>query len=205
MYIAVAGNIGCGKTTLVEMLSEKYGWKPYYENIDNPYLDDFYKDMKLWSFKLQISFMANKVVQMRDIAKENISVIQDRTIFEEAMVFVKNLHNMTLLTYRDYKTYIKIYNLLIEEVKHPDLLIFLKADVSRLISQINKRGRAFEQNIQTEYLQKLNELYLDWIENIYEGEKLIIDIDKLDFVDNASDNQKIVEIIESKIKTLGLK
>ena len=204
MYIAVAGNIGSGKTSLVEMLSEHYSMKPYYESIDNPYLDDFYKDMKEWSFKLQISFLSNKIAQMRSIESESSGVIQDRTVYEEAMVFVKNLKNMLLLSQRDYSTYLSIYELMLQGVKAPELVIYLKGDVDMMVHQIKKRGRGFEQNIQTEYLEKLNELYNDWITNQYTGEKLIIDVNNLDFVDNKADFEKILVLVEEKVSQLGL-
>lgn len=204
MYLAVAGNIGCGKSSLVELLSYHYSLKPYYENIDNPYLNDFYKDMKEWSFKLQISFLANKITQMRSMEQETVSVIQDRTVYEEAMVFVKNLNNMVLLTQRDYATYLRVYNLMLQDVCEPELLIYLKSDVNNLIKQIKKRGRDFEQNIQTEYLEKLNELYDDWINNQYKGNKLIIDINDMDFVDDRADFDTILCLVEEKMTQLGL-
>lgn len=204
MYIAVAGNIGCGKTSLVEMLSKHFNIKPYYENIDNPYLNDFYLDMEKWSFKLQMSFLANKITQMRSIEQESTTVIQDRTVYEEAMIFVKNLNNMLLLTPRDYKTYLQIYNLMLQGMAEPQLLIYLKSNVSTLVSQIKKRGRDFEQNIEIEYLTKLNELYNHWAINLYKGEKLIIDIDDIDFVQNKTDFDNVILIIEEKISQLGL-
>ena len=203
MYIAVAGNIGCGKTSLVEILAERCGMNPYYESIDNPYLDDFYKDMKEWSFKLQISFLASKIAQMRSINNEQCNVIQDRTVYEEAMVFVKNLNNMLLLSQRDFNTYLKIYDLMLQGVKEPDLVIYLKGDVSMLVSQIKKRGRDYEQNIQTEYLEKLNELYDDWVLNQYEGNKIIIEVNDLDFVDNKEDLEKLLSLLEDKAQELG--
>ena len=204
MYIAIAGNIGCGKTSFVEMFSKEYNLMPYYENIDNPYLNDFYSDMKQWSFKLQISFLANKVTQMRSIAKEDMNVIQDRTVFEEAMVFVKNLNNMLLMSKRDYTTYLRIYNLLLEDISKPDLLIYLKSDVPTLVANIKKRGRVFEQNIQHEYLEKLNELYDDWFYNEYKGPKIVINIDELDFIEKEEDFKEMTSIINSEINKLGL-
>ena len=204
MYIAIAGNIGCGKTSFVEMFSKEYDLMPYYENIDNPYLNDFYSDMKQWSFKLQISFLANKVTQMRSIAKEDMNVIQDRTVFEEAMVFVKNLNNMLLMSKRDYTTYLRIYNLLLEDISKPDLLIYLKSDVPTLVANIKKRGRVFEQNIQHEYLEKLNELYDDWFYNEYKGPKIVINIDELDFIEKEEDFKEMTSIINSEINKLGL-
>ncbi len=205
MYIAIAGNIGCGKTSFVEKFAKEYGVMPYYEDIDNPYLNDFYNDMKQWSFKLQISFLANKVTQMRAIQKEGICVIQDRTVYEEAMVFVKNLNNMSLMSKRDYKTYLRVYNLILEDICEPELLIYLKSDVSTLISNIKKRGRDFEQNIQPEYLEKLNELYNEWFDNQYTGPKIVIEVDKLDFIEHECDFAKITSLINVKIKELGLK
>lgn len=204
MYISVSGNIGCGKSSLVEMLSNHYDLKPYYENIDNPYLNDFYNDMKEWSFKLQISFLANKITQLRSIANETVGVVQDRTVYEEAMVFVKNLNNMVLLSQRDYTTYLRVYELMLQNVCEPQLLIYLKSDVATLVRQIAKRNRAYEQNIKLEYLEKLNDLYDDWIVNQYKGEKLIIDIKDLDFVENRVDFDKILCLVEGKMTQLGL-
>lgn len=204
MYIAVSGNIGCGKSSLVEMLSNHYGLKPYYENIDNPYLNDFYNDMREWSFKLQISFLANKIGQLRSIASESTGVVQDRTVYEEAIVFVKNLNNMALLSQRDYDTYLKLYHLLLQNVSEPQLLIYLKSDVPNLVRQIEKRGRDYEQNIKIEYLEKLNELYDNWITNQYGGAKLIIDIKGLDFVGKQADFDSVLKLIEEKIAQLGL-
>lgn len=204
MYIAVAGNIGCGKTSLVEMLSIHYNIKPYYEDIGNPYLNDFYQDMERWSFKLQICFLANKITQMRAIEQEFTSVIQDRTVYEEAMIFVKNLKNMLLLTPRDYDAYLQIYNLLLQGAPKPQLLIYLKSNVDTLIKQIKKRGRSFEQNIQPEYLLKLNELYDNWAMHSYEGEKLVIEIDEIDFVQNKTDLCSIIRLIDEKITQLNI-
>ncbi len=204
MYIAVAGNIGCGKTTLVEKLTQRYGWKPFYENINNPYLDDFYKDMITWSFKLQIGFLANKVTQMRQMSEESCTVIQDRTVYEEAEVFVRNLRNMALMSERDYQTYMRVYNLMVEKKTRPDLLIYLRGSVESLVGQIKKRGREYEQNIQTDYLESLNELYNNWIENNYDGNKLTIDIDNLDFVGSEDDFMLLIELIEKKLSSLGI-
>lgn len=198
MYIAISGNIGSGKTTLVEMLSRRLGWKPFFEDISNPYLDDFYQDMNEWSFKMQISFLSSKIAQLKNIENSKTNVIQDRTIFEEAYIFVENLHDMALMSSRDYELYMKIFNQGLEFVKTPDLVIYLKGSTQTLISQIQKRGREFEMGISTEYLDRLNVYYNNWIAN-YKGSMIIIDIDNDDFV--LDDN--VFDSIVEKINSLG--
>lgn len=198
-HFAVAGNIGSGKTTLVEKLAQHYAWKPYYELIENPYLDDFYKDMRSWAFHLQVCFLSNKFSQLKGIAAESGPVIQDRTVYEEALVFVKNLQNMMLLSPRDYQTYLDIYNNLEPDKYRPDLLIYLKGSVDKLVSQIHKRGRIFEQNIEPDYIERLNRLYDDWVENHYPGEVLVIDVNEMDFVENDADFLKITALVDEKI------
>lgn len=196
MYIAVSGNIGSGKTSLVELISNRYGYVPYYENIENPYLDDFYQNMSRWSFNLQICFLGNKAEQIIDIDSSQENVVQDRTLYEEGHIFVANLNRMGLMSSRDYDAYSRIFNIVASEAAAPDLVIYLKASVDTLIKQITKRGRAYEMNIERDYLESLNKLYDNWIENIYEGRKLIIDADSLDFISNPKDLEKIFEMVE---------
>lgn len=202
MYIAISGNIGSGKTSLTEMLSVDLGWKSFYENIDNPYLDDFYHDMNRWSFNLQVCFLCKKVEQIKNILDSKKNTIQDRTIFEEGHVFVANLHNMGLMSKRDYDTYMNLFNLCVSKTKQPDLVIYLKSSVSTLISQIQKRGRAFEMNIEYEYLEQLNILYDNWIKKEYKGAVLIIDVDDNDFVLHTDVYKEIKDKILTEIKKI---
>lgn len=204
MYLAVSGNIGSGKTTLVELISKRFGSVPFYENIENPYLDDFYQDMARWSFNLQICFLGNKARQIMDIRASKYSIVQDRTLMEEGHIFVRNLHDMALMSTRDYNTYQSIFTNVEASGGKPDLVIFLKGSVDTLIKQIERRGRAYEMNIDRGYLEALNNLYNDWIENIYRGEKLIIDIDSIDFVDNTSDREELFARIETELARLNL-
>ena len=182
MYIAVSGNIGSGKTSLVEILAERLDIEAYYENIDNPYLEDFYEEMNRWSFNLQISFLGKKIEQLGDITTNSKDVIQDRTIYEEAYIFVANLKEMGLISNRDYNTYMEIYNIMIGHIAQPDVIIYLKASVPTLLGQIYKRGRAYEMRIEPDYLHSLNRLYDTWITDIYKGDVIVLDIDKEDFV-----------------------
>ncbi len=186
MYIAIAGNIGSGKTTLTEILTKRYGAKAYYEEPNNPYIGDFYEDMMRWSFHLQISFLGSRIEQTLDMLKESDrkDIFQDRTIYEDAHIFADNLHNMGLMSTRDSETYMRIFHLVTNLVPQPDVLIYLKASVPTLISQIKKRGRDYEMNIDEGYLERLNVKYENWINNIYKGRVLIIDKDSEDFVAN---------------------
>lgn len=193
MYIAIAGNIGSGKTTLTEILTKKYGAKAYYEEPNNPYIGDFYEDMMRWSFHLQISFLGSRIEQTLDMLKESgdKDIFQDRTIYEDAHIFADNLHNMGLMTTRDSETYMRIFHLVTNLVPQPDLLIYLKASVPTLISQIKKRGRDYEMNIDEGYLERLNVKYENWINNIYKGRVLVIDKDSEDFVANPEIIERI--------------
>lgn len=201
MYIAIAGNIGSGKTSLTEILSKRFGITAHYEDIDNPYIGDFYKDMNRWSFNLQVYFLGSRIKQSREALSLSGDLIQDRTIYEDAYIFADNLHEMGLMSSRDFDTYMKLFALSEGLIQQPDLLIYLKASVPTLKSQIQKRGRAYEMSIDEEYLQRLNAKYDNWIENIYTGEVLVVDIDKYDFILNPE--PEIVEKIERKIESIG--
>ena len=198
MYIAIAGNIGSGKTTLTEMLTKHYGAKAYYEDTDNPYIGDFYDDMNRWAFQLQIYFLGARVQQTLDMLADGAeNIFQDRTIYEDAHIFAGNLHQMGLMTGRDYQTYMKVFNVSSNMIPKPDLLIYLKASVPTLITQIQRRGRDYEQNIDEAYLSRLNEKYNDWIENIYEGRVLVIDKDNDDFVADPAVFERICGELET--------
>lgn len=206
MYIVIAGNIGSGKTSLTEILSEKTGMKAYFEDSDNPYIGDFYEDMSRWSFNLQIYFLGNRIQQAMQILNEGNDLIQDRTIYEDAYIFAANLHEMGLMSSRDFDTYMKIFDLSTKMISKPDLLIYLKAGVPTLVSQIRKRGRAYEMGIMDEYLERLNLKYNDWIENIYEGEVITIDVDNTDFIADPSLLDGIVtKIMDVKRRSDGCK
>ncbi len=202
MYIAISGNIGSGKTSLTEMLAERLGWKAYYEDVSNPYLDDFYQDMKRWSFNLQMCFLSKKIEQVLAIVQDKSDVIQDRTIFEEAYIFVANLQGMGLMSKRDYDTYMEFFNLFTQIIRKPDLVVYLKSSVPTLISQIQKRGREFELGIQPEYLERLNRLYDHWVEKEYEGRVLVVDVDRYDFVLHGEAFETIVRQVRQEITRL---
>jgi deoxyadenosine/deoxycytidine kinase len=199
MHIAVAGNIGSGKTTLTRLLSEHYGWEPKYEDVDvNPYLSDFYNDMQRWSFNLQIYFLNKRMEGIVDIQNSSRNVIQDRTIYEDARIFASNLHSMGLLSTRDFENYRSLFELMISLVKPPDLLIYLKSSIPTLIYQINKRGREYESGIRTDYLEGLNKRYDEWFANYEDGKKLVINVDELKFEDNPQDLQTVIELINKE-------
>ena len=200
MHLAVSGNIGSGKTTLTEKLAKHYGWKAEFEAVDdNPYLPDFYEDMKRWSFHLQVYFLNSRFNQIKKIQESTISTIQDRTIYEDAYIFAANLYKSNLLSERDYANYKSLFDSMIAHVKAPDLLIYLKADIPKLVGQIEKRGRTYETAMRIDYLKNLNSHYEDWIAGYKEGKLLIIDVNELDFVERASDFSFIVEKIEREI------
>ncbi len=197
MYIAIAGNIGSGKTSLTGLLAEKTGAEAYFENSDNPYIGDFYENMNRWSFNLQIYFLGQRIRQAADILSTGNDLIQDRTIYEDAYIFAANLHEMGLMSSRDFDTYMKIFDLATGLTQAPDLLIYLKASVPTLVRQIRKRGRAYEMSIQEEYLERLNRKYEQWIGKIYRGEMLVIDVDHTDFIDDPASLEPVLARIES--------
>ena len=203
MHIAIVGNIGAGKTTLTELLAKNYGWDPLYEAVDNnPYLEDFYSDMKRWSFNLQIYFLNSRYRQIIDIQKSGRNIIQDRTIYEDAYIFAENLHDMGLMTSRDYENYESIFDNITEYIKPPDLLVYLKASVPTLVNNIQRRGREYEIGIRIDYLSKLNEKYDKWINNYKLGKLLILDKDNLDFANNTEDLSSIIQMVEREINGL---
>ena len=194
MYIAIAGNIGSGKTTLTRILTERYNAQAYLEECNNPYIGDFYEDMNRWSFNLQIYFLGSRIQQTMDMLADNRdsgAIFQDRTIYEDAHIFADNLHEMGLMASRDIETYMKLFRLMTTLIPKPDLLIYLKASVPTLISQIRKRGREYEMNIDELYLKRLNDKYNNWIDNIYEGDVLVVDKDHEDFVSDPTVLEKI--------------
>ena len=197
MYIAIAGNIGSGKTSLTGLLAEKTGARAYFENSDNPYIGDFYENMNRWAFNLQIYFLGQRIRQATDILSTGSDLIQDRTIYEDAYIFAANLHEMGLMASRDFDTYMKIFALATGLIQSPDLLIYLKASVPTLVRQIRKRGRAYEMSIQEEYLERLNRKYEHWIGKIYRGEVLTVDVDRTDFIDDPSALVPVIERIET--------
>ncbi|MFN3761333.1 MAG: deoxynucleoside kinase [Algoriphagus aquaeductus] len=200
MHLAVSGNIGSGKTTLTEKLAKHYGWKAEFEAVDdNPYLPDFYEDMKRWAFHLQVYFLNSRFNQIKKIQESTIPTIQDRTIYEDAYIFAANLYKSKLLTERDYWNYRSLFDSMISHVKAPDLLIYLKADIPKLVGQIEKRGRSYETAMRIDYLKNLNSHYEDWIGNYREGKLLIIDVNDLDFVERPEDFSFIVEKIEREM------
>lgn len=203
MHVAIAGNIGAGKTTLTDLLSKHYKWEAHYESVDkNPYLDDFYAEMERWSFNLQVFFLNSRFRQILDIRQGEKSIIQDRTIYEDAHIFAPNLHAMGLMTNRDFSNYSSLFELMERLVEPPDLLIYLRASISTLVDQIHKRGRDYENSISIDYLSRLNERYEAWVSTYTKGKLLIIDVDNLDFVDNQEDLGKIVDRIDAQINGL---
>ncbi len=203
MHIAIAGNIGSGKTTLTRLLSKHFKWEPHYEDVDtNPYLNSFYEDMQRWSFNLQIYFLNSRFRQVVEIRKSGKTIIQDRTIYEDAYIFAPNLHSMNLMTSRDFDNYYSLFELMSSFIQPPDLLIYLRATVPTLVSQIQKRGRDYEEAIRLDYLKKLNERYETWIEGYKLGKLLIVDVDDIDIQDNPEDLGVIIEKINAQLHGL---
>ena len=200
MHIAVAGNIGSGKTTLTGLIAKHYKYQPQFEDVDtNPYLQSFYKDMKRWSFNLQIYFLNSRFRQIVEIHDKKTNVIQDRTIYEDARIFAPNLHDMGLMSSRDFNTYKSIFDLMVSFIKPPDLLIYLKADVPTLVSQIQKRGREYENSIRLDYLKSLNERYEKWIDSYDSGKLLVINMENIHFHDNKKDLSLVIEKIDAEL------
>ncbi len=202
MHIALAGNIGAGKTTLTELLSKHYGWKAEYEStVDNPYLSDFYEDMKRWSFALQIFFLNSRMEQVLKLREKNQDVIQDRTIYEDAYIFAPSITSLGMMEERDFQNYLSLFEIMSALVQAPDLLIYLRADVPTLVKNIERRGREYEKTIRLDYLKELNERYEDWIKNYTIGRLLILDINKLDIM-NPKDLNLIISKIDAELHGL---
>ncbi len=203
MHIAIAGNIGAGKTTLTRLLAKHYKWTPQFEDVvDNPYLDDFYNAMERWSFNLQVYFLNSRFRQLLEIRNSKKSIIQDRTIYEDAFIFAPNLHAMGLLTNRDYNNYRSLFDLMESVVDAPDLMIYLRSSIPNLVSQIHKRGRDYENSISIDYLSRLNERYEAWIHDYAKGKLLIVDVDNINFVDNPEDLGEIINKIDAQLHGL---
>ena len=205
VFVAIAGNIGAGKSSLTRLLGDHFKWDPYYESVDdNPYLADFYADMSRWSFHLQIYFLANRFKSHKQMLESGKSVIQDRTIYEDAEIFARNLHEIGKMSPRDYENYVSLFHVMMEYLKGPDLLIYLQASVDTLLEKIAKRGRDFEQSIKREYLETLNRHYEDWIARYRTGPLLIVPCDNLDFVANKKDLDAIIALVRNAIPQLQL-
>jgi len=203
MHIAIAGNIGAGKTSLTELLAKHYNWEAHFEDvIDNPYLDDFYNHMERWSFNLQIYFLKSRFEQLLSFRENKKTIIQDRTIYEDAHIFAPNLNAMGLMNQRDFNNYKGIFNLMESLIDGPDLLIYLRSSIPNLVNKIHKRGRDYENSISIDYLSRLNERYEAWVSN-YDAKKIIIiDVDTLDFVDNKADLSSVIKVIDDKLKQM---
>ncbi len=203
MHIAVAGNIGSGKTTLTSLLSKHFGWDPHYEDVDdNPYLNDFYNDMQRWSFNLQIYFLNTRFNQILSFRRSGKTLVQDRTIYEDAYIFAPNLHAMGLMSTRDFENYFTLFNMLGSLIQPPDLVIYLRASVPTLVKQIQKRGRKYEDNIRLDYLKRLNERYEAWIESYKLGKMLIVDVDSNNFIDKPEDMSIVIDKVNASVHGL---
>ena len=202
-HIAVAGNIGAGKSTLTSLLAKNFNWQPQFEDVENnPYLNDFYDDMPRWSFNLQVYFLNSRYQQVIEINNNSNPIIQDRTIYEDAEIFAPNLHKMGLMSSRDFENYKSLYRTIISQTKAPDLMIYLKASIPRLVDNIQKRGRDYEENIRLDYLKRLNEFYNSWIAKYDQGKLLVIDCDKLNFVDSEDDLAEIYNKVQAELHGL---
>ncbi len=203
MHVAIAGNIGSGKTTLTRLLAKHYRWKAHYEDVeDNPYLDDFYNQMERWSFNLQVYFLNSRFRQILDIRQSGKNIIQDRTIYEDAYIFAPNLHAMGLMTNRDFENYRSLFDLMESVTKGPDLLIYLRSSIPNLVQQIHTRGREYENSISIDYLSRLNERYEAWIQQYDKGNLIVFDVDNINFVDNPEHLGDVVEKIDAEIHGL---
>jgi len=203
MHIAIAGNIGSGKTTLTKLLSKHYGWLPHFEDADdNPYLNDFYEDMQRWAFNLQIYFLNSRFNKILEIQKAENTVIQDRTIYEDVYIFAPNLHSMGLMSSRDFENYYTLFNLISSLIDAPDLIIYLRASVPKLVEHIQSRGRKYENTLRLDYLKRLNERYESWIESYNDGKLMIVDIDELNFIDKPEDVSTVIDKIDAHIHGL---
>lgn len=203
MHVAIAGNIGSGKTTLTSLLSKHFKWEPQYEDVlENPYLEDFYDRMERWSFNLQVYFLNSRFRQILEIRESGKDIIQDRTIYEDAYIFAPNLHAMGLMANRDFENYLSLFDLMESVTKAPDLLIYLRSSVPNLVKQIQKRGREYENSISIDYLNKLNERYEEWIRGYKKGKLLIFDVDDINFVDDPEDLGSIVNTIDAELNGL---
>ena len=198
-YVAIAGNIGAGKSSLTQLIADYFGWSPYFERVDdNPYLEDFYEDMNRWSFNLQVFFLSSRFKHQRLIESSHGSVVQDRSIYEDVEIFARNLNDMGLMSGRDYENYRELFDIMVSYLRKPDLLVYLRANVPTLVRHIQQRGREFENGIRIDYLERLNKLYEDWIDR-YDGPKLIVETDNLDFVNEEEDRFEMLSRIESRL------
>lgn len=203
MHVAIAGNIGAGKTTLTKLLAKHFTWEAQYEDVlENPYLEDFYNKMERWSFNLQIYFLNSRFRQILEIRESGKAIIQDRTIYEDAHIFAPNLHSMGLMTNRDFENYKSLFDLMESVVQGPDLLIYLRSSIPNLVSQIHKRGREYENSISIDYLSRLNERYEAWVHHYNKGNLLIIDVDNINFVDNPEDLGNIITRVDGELNGL---
>lgn len=203
MHIAIAGNIGSGKTTLTTSLAKHYKWEPHFENADdNPYLNDFYNDMQRWSFNLQVYFLNKRFSEIQEIRNNQKNVIQDRTIYEDAYIFAPNLHAMGLMTTRDFESYFSLFKLMESFIQPPDLLIYLRASIPVLVDQISSRGREYEESIRLDYLKRLNERYEAWVSTYDQGKILVVDVDHVNFTEENEDLGKVINKIDAEINGL---
>ena len=199
-YVAIAGNIGAGKSSLTDILSGYFGWEAFYEQVDdNPYLTDFYNDMRRWSFNLQVYFLSSRFKHQQHIENAEGSIVQDRSIYEDAEIFARNLHEMGLMSKRDYNNYTQLFSIMTSYLRPPSLLVYLRASVPTLVEHIQQRGREFESTIRIDYLERLQRHYENWIEKYDLGPKMIIDVDELDFVNDEDDRRHVIQRIESRL------